>query len=129
MPSKSWTRIGIVLLMLAAWFTLTNHCALLVWAKSVRTHDCCQSTPDLPQPDQHICCKTLQALPLETDGKLTPAIDSNLPAELIEFEVLSAFSKMPVPAWPSNNGPPGYLSFAELVLQHSLPALAPPRVA
>ncbi len=123
---------GVVVVMIAAWFSISNHCALAVFenAKSAgATHRSCHGDSSSParQPakDGAPCCKILRA---------TIAANANVPlAKAIGLERFVPVSVRAVvfqldkeQRWTFlDTGPPS-LSFAESVLQRSLLAHAPP---
>jgi len=125
------TRSVVVLLSLAAWFVLSNHCAIGMVASladaAPETSGCpMHSMPakekQAPKPP---CCKDLRAvvskclksasITVRLVGSHTyaPEILARPPRETTEIDGL-------------DTGPPGPVSFAELVLQESMLAHAPP---
>ena len=120
-----------VVASLAAWFALSNHCALAVSLVSQNPDgemgDCPMHTaPAKKKPAPNTpCCKDVRAVVakaavaasplLRLLGSLdyTPQIVVPPPREATDIESL-------------DTGPPGRFSFAELVLQKSVLAHAPP---
>jgi hypothetical protein len=124
-----------VLVMLAAWFALSNHCALLALQHVAQAeHQCCHtSLPGSSEPPgshEGVCCKTLRAVPLESAVKpANPQTADELFATAwvpsSHAGVEAYFAGVVVEA----TGPPRSLSFAEVVLQRSVLSHAPPLLA
>jgi hypothetical protein len=128
--SRSFT----VLLTVAAWLCLSNHCALGLGTISSPASEeseagACPMHPapakKKPAPNPP-CCKDLRAIAVHALKNIgaragqfagvsdyAPAIFLTPPRRVIEINGL-------------DTGPPGCFSFAELVLQKSLPSHAPP---
>ena len=133
-------RWFITLLLLAAWFGASNHCALgfMQGAHAIRQHaGCCghpSSIPGAPAknaPPVKECCGALQGtLPTPDKTLAVPIIlDSGwqfaAPSPL-SFSTLLELSEVdPIETGPPDNAP----TFAELVLQRSLRSHAPPLAA
>ena len=118
-------------LSIIAWFLLSNHCALGVSASPVEAgpeiSGCpMHSTPAQKKPvSKTPCCKDVRAivakgvmaiaLGMRSMGShdYAPAVVGRPPRSAIDIESL-------------DTGPPGCFSFAELVLQESMLAHAPP---
>jgi hypothetical protein len=125
-----------VIVALIAWFGVSNHCALdaIARQKTASVGDCCpfHSHPIKPQnqkqSDAQPCCKILRAIVANS------AKDS---ARLVIDHLDSPFAKLVVVARPKisftsvalDTGPPGAFSFAQLILQRSFRAHAPPFLA
>ena len=126
------TRCAVVLVAICSWFAISNHCAFAAVATktdSVRTECPFHSKPaqQKHQPSQLQCCKILRAVVFaqtkswaRDDGKF---FDVDLCVE--EF-VLVALLPNAQASSSLDTGPPGAPSFAELILQRSLFAHAPP---
>jgi len=123
-----------VLVTMSAWLAISNHCALgAAAAPEVKStpNECPfhskQATPAKPkQSSNSPCCKILRA---------TVATGKNLARPMVHLVDLDlAFAKLLVFAPPKisfrgatlDTGPPGATSFAELILQRSILAHAPP---
>jgi hypothetical protein len=124
-------RLFVVVLSLAAWFALSNHCALGAVASpaasSPKMEDCpMHSAPAKKKPAPKApCCKDLRAivakcvtfnpiaLRLIAGLENTPQLFAQPSLVAIEIDRL-------------DTGPPGYFSFAESVLQESMLSHAPP---
>ncbi len=120
---------------LSAWLGVSNHCTLGAVApeKTPAQVHCCpfHSQPATPRPskqsDAQPCCKILRAV-------LTKGVKGWAPENVDLGDIGSAFAEFVVFASPRvsasanalDTGPPGVLSFAELVLQRSTRAHAPP---
>jgi hypothetical protein len=131
-------RIGIVLMMSVAWFAIANHCALAgllaMQAKPAISscHHCAgdQSPTKNKDADGSECCKTLNAT-LVVAKKLV-GYDTSLFALQFYFvapELLPNDSKAAVRGTEFDTGPPFAKTFAELTLQRSIFAHAPPSLA
>ena len=132
--AKAWSILTVVV-MIAAWFAISNHCALGTVATEAETKssaDQCpfhtkKSAPEKQTSDSP-CCKILRAI------GATPA--KNLARPMVAFvDANLAFAKLVVFAPPKisvapstlDTGPPGVTSFAELtgsMLAHAPPYLA-----
>jgi hypothetical protein len=127
---QSWTA----LLTIATWFCLSNHCALGLGviraepAPSAEVTGCpMHSAPTKKKPAAKIpCCKEVRAVV----GKC--AVDATTFAlRLVSRHDYGAQIFLPPPRVSIkieglDTGPPGPFSFAELVLQKSMRAHAPP---
>jgi hypothetical protein len=116
-----------------AWLVATNHCALgLMQRASELTvdhaycHGCKPKQEDQPTNTLE-CCKAMQATPAKADNSV------KVRAAGIDLEFFALVRLLgPVQAGPLrqififDHGPPRALSFAESVLQRSLPGNAPP---
>lgn len=140
-PHFSFRRASGVLLLLAAWLTLSNHCALAALGqgtasdKSAALRKCCagkvpagEETP--PAAPGGMCCKSLRVLPTDTPVKLVQAQENVLLFELIWTALCEAPAvRLVVGEVARATGPPRAESFAEMVLQRSLLSHAPPLAA
>jgi len=128
------TRCAVVLVAICSWFAISNHCAFAAVAtKSDSAQAACpfHSKPakQKQQAAQVQCCKILRAV--------VPAVAKSWVRDDAEFfDVdLRVEEFALVVFWPNaqassslDTGPPGAFSFAELILQQSLLAHAPPFV-
>jgi hypothetical protein len=127
-------RAGVIVLTLIAWLSISNHCALgaLQSPQSAAVHATCHgntSSPTKParKDEQTPCCKVLRATLVQL-ANFVPAYDfaafSLQPycAGLILFAEQSRTAQ----TFELDTGPPFRGSFAELVLQRSILAHAPP---
>jgi hypothetical protein len=125
-----------VIVALIAWFGVSNHCALgaIALQKATNAVDCCpfHSHPVKPQnqSDAQPCCKILRAI-VAKSAKDPARLVIDLADVDIPFAKLVVFArpKISLSSVALETGPPGAFSFAELILQRSLPAHAPPILA
>jgi hypothetical protein len=137
----------IVLVTMSAWLAISNHCALGAAAseasgmgfQSASDHrqdadaaECPfhskQSAPARPkQSSASPCCKILRAI-VTSSGKIFMRPMVNLADVDLAFAKLLVFAppKISFRGATLDTGPPGATSFAELVLQRSILAHAPP---
>jgi hypothetical protein len=126
-----------VLIAAVAWLALSNHCALAGIERASKMPMHCHgaaTTNHLPSnQDNHDgveCCKVLRAT-LLTSAKSVVALDEFLFAPHKYFVCIvvvpDAAEQSGIFEW--DTGPPGALSFSEVVLQRSLFAHAPPSLA
>jgi len=117
---------------ICSWIAISNHCAFS--AIATRTDSAQNGCPfhskpanPQPQPIGTACCKILRAVATTPAKNLAPTI-SDLPHVDLGFAELPVFTppKISFPAATLDTGPPGALTFAELILQRSLLAHAPP---
>jgi hypothetical protein len=129
------SRIAIVAVTTAAWFSISNHCALSAFepAQRAQAHAACHGNPGAPaklpaKGEAGPCCKLLRATFAESDQ---PVIENYVTGSLLAW--LSVTLVLPEQMhWPQSfeldTGPPFSESFAESVLQRSILAHAPPFV-
>ena len=126
-------RTSVVAIAGAAWFLISNHCALAAFEgrQSVSTHASCHGSASAPtkipvKGEQAPCCKVLRAT-IAKDGAL---VANNAPMSSLQsyFVGLIVFpEQLPWPlSFELDTGPPFSASFAESVLQRSVLAHAPP---
>lgn len=140
-PRFSLNRTFGVLVLIAAWFALSNHCALAVMAhgadavETAEIHKCCPRTTEaggeqMPEQPTGACCKSLRLLPADAGARFVKAPDSSLTMPLVWVELAQflAVETLAVKVLHSTE-PPLTRSFAEVVLQRSLLSHAPPFVA
>ena len=125
-------QLAIVPFMMFSWIAISNHCAFgAVATKSEPSQSECpfHSKPakQKQQSSQVQCCKILRAVVFaktkdwaRNDAKFC---DANFPVLTGAFVVYSSRAVAPLLL---DTGPPGAFSFAELILQQSLLAHAPP---
>jgi hypothetical protein len=131
---KSGARGAIVVVAICSWFAISNHCAFAALAAKTDTesHGCpFHSKPKEKPSGEAQCCKILRAVtPAATkswardDAKLSNAGDCWSERA---FAVTDS-QTTPAPLL-LDTGPPNAHSFAELILQRSLLAHAPPSLA
>jgi hypothetical protein len=121
----------IAAIAICSWIAVSNHCAFAAVASENKAQTECpfHSKPakQKEQSPQVQCCKILRAVVFaktkdwaRNDGKFR---DANFPAQA---GVFPAYPPRAVEPLLLDTGPPGALSFAELILQSSLLAHAPP---
>ena len=128
---KSGVRGAIVAVAICSWFAISNHCAFgaLATKTDAASHGCpFHSKPKEKQSTGAQCCKILRAVapaPAKSwardDTKLSCADGYNS-----EHALVIAYSQTALLPLSLDTGPPGVRSFAELILQRSLLAHAPP---
>jgi hypothetical protein len=129
------TRCAVVLVAICSWFAISNHCAFAAVATktdSVQTECPFHSTPakQKQEPSQLQCCKILRAVVFAQTKSWArdDAKFSDVDLRVEEFARL-VFSHNAQASLPLDTGPPSARSFAELILQRSLFAHAPPFLA
>jgi hypothetical protein len=118
-------------LTIIAWFLLSNHCALGVIASPAEaapeTTGCpmhsapTQKKPALKTP----CCKDVRAVVAKCVGATMPGVRLICPRDYAP-QIFQPMLRGAVEIEGLDTGPPGRVSFAELVLQESMLAHAPP---
>jgi hypothetical protein len=128
-------RSLIAAITICSWIAVSNHCAFAAIATEINkaeTECPFHSKPakQKEQSSQVQCCKILRAVVFaktkdwaRDDAKFC---DANF---RIQACALITYSTRVVAPLLLDTGPPGAFSFAELILQQSLPAHAPPVVA
>jgi hypothetical protein len=131
---RVWS-IFTVAVMIAAWFAISNHCALGTVATEAETKsssDQCpfhtkKSAPEKQTSDSP-CCKILRALALTPAKNLARSIIAFVDVNLV-FAKFVVFAPPKISVVPStlDTGPPGVTWFPELngsMLAHAPPYLA-----
>ena len=126
---------AIALFVIFSWIAISNHCAFgAVTAQAEASPATClfHSKPEKQKehPTQVQCCKILRAV-VSTAAKSwardhTSFFDVDLYFEKLVLIVTSRNASLPLFL---DTGPPGARSFAELILQRSILAHAPPFLA
>lgn len=130
-PTKM-LRIFTVFVTMSAWFAISNHCVLGTMATQEKPPDnpcpfhSKQSAPAKQQQSSDSpCCKILRAV--------APVIPQSFTAKFFQFDRIDFAAarlvtppKITIPTSTLDTGPPGANSFAELILQRSILAHAPP---
>ena len=128
-------RCAVVAIAICSWIAVSNHCAFAAVASEID-----KAQPECPfhskpakqkeQSSQVQCCKVLRAVVVAKtkDWARNDAqfCDANFPVQACALVV---YSSRPVAPLLLDTGPPGAFSFAELILQRSLLAHAPPFAA
>jgi hypothetical protein len=125
-------RIFTVFLTISAWLAISNHCALGTMARVEKPPDnqcpfhSKHSTPAKPKrSNDSPCCKILRAVApigIQDFAAKMFAVDR------IDFAaaLIATAPRIVIPTSALDTGPPGANSFAELILQRSILAHAPP---
>jgi hypothetical protein len=124
------TRYAVVAIAICSWIAASNHCAFAAVAAENKAETACpfHSKPakQKEQSSQVQCCRILRAVvPAKTkdwarnDAKFC---DAHFPVQTGSI----AYSLRAVLPLLLDTGPPVAFSFAEIILQRSLPAHAPP---
>jgi hypothetical protein len=132
---KASMRCVAVSIAICSWIAISNHCAFAAVAtKNDSAQAACpfHSKPEKQkeQSSQVQCCKILRAV-APTIAKSWTRSDGDFADIDFRFEdcrLLAHFRDALAPLL-LDTGPPGAFSFAELILQRSLLAHAPPTVA
>jgi hypothetical protein len=132
---KASTHCTVVAIAICSWFAISNHCAFAaVAAKTDSGQAECpfHSKPakQKQEPSQLQCCKILRAVVL-AQTKSWARDDAKFFHVDLRMEEFILVALLANPQAPSSldTGPPGARSFAELILQRSLFAHAPPFLA
>jgi hypothetical protein len=133
---RAIARCLIIAVAICSWFAISNHCAFAALAtKTDSVQAACpfHSTPakqEKPAAGAQ-CCKILRAVaPVAVKGWARD--DTNLSDSDGyggEHALTIAYSQTTLVPLSLDTGPPGVRSFAELILQRSLLAHAPPFLA
>jgi hypothetical protein len=125
-----WFSATIACAIAVAWLLATNHCAFATIAahSAKAAHACCheEDAPHPSAPQSMQCCDALKAS-LPAQAVVPAASLSALLPDWTATEVLPRLVAVEnLRATPATGPPPRAESFAEIVLNRSLPALAPP---
>ena len=129
---KAIMRYATVTIAICSWFALSNHCAFAAVATEMdKTQSECpfHSKPakQKEQSAQVQCCKVLRALVIAKSKTWARDDAKSFDVDLrVEEVTLVALLPNVQESWSLDTGPPGARSFAELILQRSLLAHAPP---
>lgn len=135
--SISFGRFATVLVVILSWFVATNHCALGLQRiasetqSKVGAHACCHAAEgdSVPQSERQECCDSIFGS-LAASKVAVPAVPVSLmDASAEELALIVVPTGLQEGFSFPSAGPPRVSSFAELVLQVSLPAHAPPSLA
>jgi hypothetical protein len=127
---KSAARGAIVVIAICSWFAISNHCAFAALATktdSAQTGCPFHSRPakQQKQSTQAQCCKVLRAV-ASVSTKSWTRDDSQLSNTDGDYGARAPILHRTLAPLCLDTGPPDTSSFAELVLQRSLLAHAPP---
>jgi hypothetical protein len=129
---KSGVHGAIVVVAICSWFAISNHCVFAALATNDTASRQCpfHSTPtkqEKPSTGAQ-CCKILRAV-ASVPAKSWARDDTKLSdadRHRGEHALTIAYSQTALVPLSLDTGPPGVRSFAELILQRSLLAHAPP---
>jgi hypothetical protein len=127
---KSSVRGAVVVIAICSWFAISNHCAFAALATKTDSTECPFHSKPAKQEKQSTgaqCCKILRAVaPVVT--KSWNRDDTNVSGVDLRSEARTGAERLRSALTPSSldTGPPDAHSFAELILQRSLLAHAPP---
>lgn len=121
-------------LTIAAWFCLSNHCALGLGSissspQAEREEGACpmHSAPAKKKPAENPpCCKDLRALAVHAVKNIGAQVGQFAGETGYVTAIVSRPPRFVVEIGSLGTGPPGYFSFAESVLQKSMLSHAPP---
>jgi hypothetical protein len=123
-------RWATVLLTIAAWLLLSNHCALALSRAAVdsKTGGCpMHSAPANEKPSANIpCCKELRAVAAHVAKSVAGPARQLAGTQDYVAAILMAPPRVTLQMVLRNTGPPRALSFAESVLQRCVLVHAPP---
>jgi hypothetical protein len=132
--NRAAVRGAIAFLIAISWVALTNHCAIAAFAPRVQPVEEQCPMHSAPAKDKNAenqqCCKTLRAVAIATT-KTVSWIDLSTGKavqwpESCDIPLLARATRLIA---YDDTGPPGRRSFAEIVLQRSVLAHAPPFLA
>jgi len=132
---KASARCIGVAIAIFSWIAVSNHCAFAAVASEIdkAQTDCpfhSKPAKQKQQSSQVQCCKVLRAVFFAKTKHWTrdnaKFCDANFHGQACTFFVYSSRAVAPLLL---DTGPPGAFSFAELILQQSLLAHAPPLLA
>jgi len=125
-----------VLLTIAAWFCLSNHCVLGLGSAAHSSPDAAGEATGCPmhsapakekKPATKLpCCKDLRAIAAKSAANAMAATIRLAGAQDYAVRIFPAPPRVTIEVEGLDTGPPGRFSFAESVLQQSILAHAPP---
>jgi hypothetical protein len=132
---RNFGRSATVAIAICSWLAISNHCAFSALAFPVsQAQSACPFHSKPAKEKKHSagvqCCKTLRAV-VPTVAKSWTRNDtdfSDVDLCFKEFALITYSRSQPAPLF-LDTGPPGAPTFAELILQRSLLAHAPPHLA
>ena len=130
---KSGLRGAIVVVAICAWFAISNHCVFAALAtNSTPSRECPfhskpKEKPSLERSAAKSCAQLLRFR--QRAGLAMTRNLSDADAYRDECAFTSAYSQPTLVPLSLDTGPPRVRSFAELILQRSLLAHAPPSLA
>jgi hypothetical protein len=133
---RAIARCLIIAVAICSWFAISNHCAFA--ALATKTDSARVACPFHSKPAKQEkqsagaqCCKTLRAVASVATKSWTrdDAKFSEADHYYDERALITAYSQTTLAPQFLDTGPPDARSFAELILQRSLLAHAPPSLA
>jgi hypothetical protein len=130
---RAIARCLIIAIAICSWFAISNHCVFAALAtNSPPSRECPFHSKPKEKPSTGAqCCKILRAV-ASVPAKSWSRDDTKLSdgdACRDAYALTSAYSQQTLVPLSLDTGPPRVRSFAELILQRSLLAHAPPSVA
>ena len=132
---RAIARCLIIAIAICSWFTISNHCVVAALATNdTASRECPFHSKPTKQEKPSTgaqCCKILRAV-ASVPAKGWARDDTNLSDSDGyggERALAIAYSQTALVPLSLDTGPPGVRSFAELILQRSLLAHAPPSLA
>jgi hypothetical protein len=130
---KHGARAAIVVVTIFCWFVVSNHCSFAALSITTTSVGCPFHSKPAKQEKQSNgaqCCKILRAV-TSVATKNWNRDDTKFSGVDLQAEKRADAEHLPIPAaaFSLDTGPPNAYSFAELILQRSLLAHAPPFVA
>jgi hypothetical protein len=129
---KASTRCAVALMAICSWFAISNHCAFASVTTKIHSEqtECpfhSKPAKQKPEPSQLQCCKILRAVVFAQKKSWARDDAKSFDVDLrVEDVTLVALLPNVQASSSLDTGPPGTRSFAELILQRSLLAHAPP---
>jgi hypothetical protein len=127
---RATVRVAIVVIAICAWFAISNHCAFAALATktdSVQTGCPFHSKPKEKPSTGVQCCKVLRAVASVATKSWTRDDTNFSRVDPVPVERTGTEHLRDALLWSFlDTGPPNARSFAELILQRSLFAHAPP---
>jgi hypothetical protein len=122
-----------VVIAICSWIAVSNHCAFAAVASEINNQprECpfhSKAAKQKPELSQLQCCKILRAVFLNQTNSWArdDAKFSHIDLRVEEFMLVELLPNGQASSSSLDTGPPGAHSFAELILQRSLLAHAPP---
>lgn len=127
-PSITKPRTAVILVMMLGWFLASNHCVLAAITSGQATpwHSHCHGSQAPARSEQMVCCKVLPAMLAESnDAVAENGLGLALQPGLSVLAILPGRSDR-TQSTDTRSVPRFSASFAELILQRSILAHAPP---
>lgn len=122
-------HLAVILLVMVAWVFASNHCAIGAMAVAAGDHACCHQSDASSAPETVMeCCQSLSAPLPAVAAAPVATLFAVQPAWTVLEPLVPPLREVPSAISFFLHGPPGVVPFAELVLNQSLLAHAPPVV-